>query len=133
MRLDQARRAMLITTLVLFFAACGDGGGGVSFAEPEDGATVSSPVRVVMQSEEIRIEEAGEVREGAGHFHIMVDVECVEPGQTIPEDDQHLHFGDASTEASIDLDPGEHTLCLQVGNGQHAALDATDEITITVG
>ncbi len=132
MRLARARRAMLISTLVLLFAACGDGGGGVSFVQPEDGATVSSPVRVVMQSEEIRIEEAGEVREGAGHFHIMVDVECVEPGQTIPEDDQHLHFGDASTEASVDLEPGEHTLCLQVGNGQHAALDATDEITITV-
>ena len=132
MRRARARRAVEFTILALLFAACGDGGGGVSFMEPQDGDTISSPVRVVMQSEEIRIEEAGEVREGAGHFHVMVDVDCVEPGQTIPEDDQHLHFGDASTEASIDLTPGEHTLCLQVGNGAHAALDATDEISITV-
>ncbi len=129
----RARGAMLFSILVLLFVACGDGNGGVSFAEPEDGQTVASPVQVRMQSEEIRIEEAGEVREGAGHFHIMVDTACVEPGETIPEDDQHLHFGDASTETTIDLDPGEHTLCLQVGNGRHTALDATDEITITVG
>lgn len=128
----RARGVPLFAALALALAACGDGG-GVSFAEPQDGETVSSPVRVVMQSEEITIEEAGEVREGAGHFHIMVDVGCVEPGETIPADsEQHLHFGDGSTEATVELDPGEHTLCLQVGDGAHTALDATDEITITV-
>ena len=132
MRRTRARRAVHFTILILLFVACGEGSGGVSFVEPQDGDTVSSPVQVRMQSEEIRIEEAGEVREGAGHFHIMVDVDCLEPGETIPEDDQHLHFGDASMEASIDLTPGEHTLCLQVGDGRHTALDATDQITITV-
>lgn len=132
MRRARARRAIPFTILVLLLTACGDGTGGVSFVEPQDGETVSSPVQVRMQSEEIRIEEAGEVREGAGHFHIMVDTDCVEPGETIPEDDQHLHFGDASTETSIELTPGEHTLCLQVGDGRHTALDATDEISVTV-
>ncbi len=126
-------RVVLAIAVALAFAACGDGTRGVSFVEPQDGATVSSPVRVVMQSEEITIEEAGEAREGAGHFHIMVDVGCVEPGETIPADsDQHLHFGDGSTETTIDLAPGEHTLCLQVGDGVHTALNATHDITITV-
>ena len=122
---------LLAIAAVLALAGCGDGDGGVSFAEPQDGATVASPVRAVMESEEVEIVEAGEPREGTGHFHIMVDAGCVEPGEIIPEDDQHLHFGDASTETTISLAPGEHSLCLQVGDGAHTALDDTDEITVT--
>lgn len=117
---------------MLALAACGNGAESVGFVEPDDGATVTSPVRVVMEAEGITIEPAGEVNEGAGHFHIMIDVGCVEPGVEIPADDQHVHFGDASTEASLELMPGEHTLCLQAGDGLHNALDATNEITITV-
>lgn len=30
------------------------------------------------------------------------------------------------------LEPGEHTLCLQAGNGAHEAPDLTDEVAITV-
>lgn len=30
------------------------------------------------------------------------------------------------------LEPGEHSLCLQTGDGVHTALDLTDEISITV-
>lgn len=135
MHTGSGARVPLVTVLVFSLAACaaGTGGtGGVSFAEPADGATVSSPVRVVMQSEEVTIEPAGEVQEGTGHFHVMVDVGCVEPGEVIPSDDDHLHFGDGSSETSVELEPGEHTLCLQVGDGLHTALDATHEITITV-
>jgi hypothetical protein len=80
----------------------------------------------------VTIEPAGEVQEGAGHFHVMVDVGCVEPGEVIPSDDDHLHFGDGSSETSVELEPAEHALCLQVGDGVHTALDATHEITVTV-
>ncbi|MGH2427676.1 MAG: DUF4399 domain-containing protein [Candidatus Limnocylindria bacterium] len=135
MHTGSGARVFLVTAVVLALAACADGTGGtggVSFAEPADGATVSSPVRLVMQSQEVTIEPAGEVQEGAGHFHVMVDVGCMEPGEVIPADDDHLHFGDGSTETSIELEPGEHTLCLQVGDGVHTALDATHEITVTV-
>lgn len=125
-------RVLVCTVMVLTLAACGDGAGSVSFVEPDDGATVSSPVSVVMQADGITIEPAGEVIEDAGHFHVMIDVGCVTPGDEIPADDQHVHFGDASTETTLELTPGEHTLCLQAGDGLHTALDATDEITITV-
>jgi hypothetical protein len=127
---------VVVTTLMiaLVVAACGNGDGAstVAFSEPTDGATVSSPVQVVMTAENIAIVPAGEPVEGEGHFHLMINVDCVTPGEVIPSDDQHLHFGDASTETTLDLPPGEHRLCLQLGDGVHTALDATDEITVTV-
>jgi hypothetical protein len=112
--------------------AAGGGAATVSFAEPTDGATVSSPVHVRMEASGLTIERAGEVREGAGHFHVMVDTACIPPGQPIPNDPTHLHFGMAQTETDIELAPGQHTLCLQAGDGAHTALDATEEIAITV-
>jgi len=128
------RRALTAVTLLVLAVGCSGGGSEptVSFASPEDGATVSSPVPVEMSAESLEIAEAGEVVEGEGHFHVMVDTECVETGETIPEDEQHLHFGDASTSTELDLEPGEHNLCLQAGDGSHAALGATDEISVTV-
>lgn len=104
----------------------------VYFASPEDGATVTDPVQVEMMAVNFTIEPAGEVRAGAGHFHIMIDVPCVTPGEVIPSDDSHLHFGQGQTSAELELAAGEHTLCLQAGDGAHVALDLTDTISITV-
>lgn len=133
--------------LVVGLAACGDddgddgsgrdegdaGAASAEFTAPADGAEVSSPVEVEMAAEGIDIVEAAEPAEGEGHFHVIVDHPgCIEPGDVIPEDDTHHHFGDASTSAEIDLEPGEHSLCLQIGDGTHNALDATHEIDITV-
>lgn len=128
-------RVLITVVAAALLVACGGDGGGeasVSFTSPEDGAEVSSPVQVEMAAEGLEIEPSGEVREGAGHFHIMIDTSCVTPGETIPEDDSHRHFGDGSTSAELELEPGEHELCLQAGDGAHEALDATDETTVNV-
>jgi hypothetical protein len=104
----------------------------VKFAEPVDGAKVAGAVKVRMEATGFTIEPAGEVKAGAGHFHIIVDGDCVAPGQVIPKDDTHLHYGMAQTEAELTLAAGSHTLCLQAGDGAHTALDLTDKITIEV-
>lgn len=127
-----SRIRVLAVATAFAVVACGNGDGSASFSQPADGATVSSPVDVVMVAEGIDIVPAGEPADGEGHFHIMVNVGCVAPGEVIPADEEHLHFGDASTETSLELPPGEHTLCLQVGDGMHIALDVTDEITVIV-
>jgi hypothetical protein len=62
----------------------------------------------------------------------MVDTACVPPGDTIVDDATHLRFADGSSQTELALAAGEHTLCLQAGDGQHAALDPADEITVTV-
>ena len=90
---------------------------------------------VTMQAENFTIEPAGERKPGAGHLHIIVDAECIKPGQDIPKDETHLHYGEGQLEADLDLTPGTHTLCLQAGDGQHIALRGegmTQKITITV-
>jgi Domain of unknown function (DUF4399) len=120
---------------IFVLAACGGGGGSsssVSFVEPGDGDTVSSPVHVAMDADGLTIERSGPVREGTGHLHLLVDTDCLEPGRTIPDDRTHRHLDDGATETDVALAPGDHTLCLQAGNGAHAALDLTDEIEITV-
>jgi hypothetical protein len=78
------------------------------------------------------VEPAGAVKAGAGHLHVMVDVPCVEPGQPIPKDDQHVHLGQGQLETQLVLAPGPHTLCLQAGDGAHTALPITREVTFTV-
>lgn len=105
----------------------------VSFAAPEDGATVERPVAVEFDaSENLTVEETGELSQTGGHFHVVVDGDAVEVGDQIPDDETHHHFGDGSTEAELELEPGEHDLLLQMGDGEHLALPETDEIGVTV-
>ena len=95
----------------------------VGFEQPADSATVSSPFEVVMAATGLVVEPSGEVNEGAGHFHILVDTDFVPAGQVIPTDEQHLHYGKGQTEISLELAPGEHTLRLQFADGLHTALE----------
>ena len=108
---------------------------GVSFVEPADGATVTSPFTVRFAAKGLTVEPAGDVHEGAGHFHVLINTDFIAPGETIPKDDSHLHFGDGAMQATLDLPPGTYTLRLQFANGAHMALAGDqyrDEITVTV-
>lgn len=136
---------LLLAVALMALAACGtdDGNGdsteatepdfSVAFESPADGDTVSSPVLLQMSASGVTLEPAGEANEGAGHLHVAVDVDCVEAGQPIPADDDYVHFGaEPLTERTINLEPGQRTLCLQLGDGEHIATAATDTITINV-
>lgn len=127
-------RLIVILLLAMVGAACtSDTDGRVFFEEPRDGALVVSPVPVVMVAEGFIVEPASEgVGVGRGHFHIIIDRPCVQPRLTVAADSEHLHFGGGQETALLDLEPGEHKLCLQVADASHTALDLTDEITITV-
>lgn len=105
----------------------------VSFAVPEDGASLTSPsVQWQATADGVTIEEAGEVTSGAGHYHIIVDTDPVRPGETIPTDDAHIHYGTGQKDGVLELEPGEHTLHLQVGDGAHTAMALTDSVDVTV-
>ncbi|MEZ4863792.1 MAG: DUF4399 domain-containing protein [Caldilineaceae bacterium] len=107
----------------------------VFFVEPTDGASVSSPFSVTMGVENFTLEPVGEVKEGFGHLHITVNDPCTEAGQPIPKDATHLHYGQGQSEATLDLLPGDYTLCLQAADGAHVALPGAEmqqEITVTV-
>jgi hypothetical protein len=58
-----------------------------------------------------------------GHHHVLVDVPLPKPGEAIPNDKNHLHFGAGQTEARIELPPGKHTLQLVLGDAEHVPHD----------
>jgi hypothetical protein len=116
-------------------------GAKVMFKEPADGAKVQGPlengkvsVHVQMGADGIAIKPAGAVEAGSGHHHVLVDVEPEAMGAVVPKDEQHLHFGQGQTEATLLLSPGEHTLRLQLADGIHRSygpqLSASIKITV---
>ena len=112
-----------------------DGEASVRFVRPLDGAIVSPTFEVAMEATGLTVEPAGEIREGAGHLHILVDTDFVEPGEIVPFDGQHLHFGKGQLTTVMTLTPGIHVLNLQFADGGHIALDGEqyrDTITVTV-
>lgn len=113
----------------------GSGAPRIWFIQPEQGAGATSPVAFEFGAENINIEPKGEVHAGAGHHHIGVDTECLPAGELIPEAAPWVHFGDGSAVIEMQLTPGEHTLTIQLGDGEHRTLDEPglcESITITV-
>jgi hypothetical protein len=105
----------------------------VSFDVPSAGTTCHSPyVQWKAAATGVTIEEAGQVNDGAGHYHIIVDTDPVTPGETIPSDDRHVHYGTGQTDGVLELDAGDHTLHLQVADGEHRAMGLTDTVEVTV-
>lgn len=104
----------------------------VYFIEPKDGTTVTSPVKVRMGVEGMAVEKAGQLIEGTGHHHLIIDGKPVAAGGVVPADEQHIHFGNGQTETEIELSRGKHTLTLQFADGAHRSYGAHMTQTITV-
>ncbi|MFL2964440.1 MAG: DUF4399 domain-containing protein [Methylophilaceae bacterium] len=91
---------------------------------PLDGETVSSPVKIVFGLQGMGIAPAGIKFNNTGHHHLLIDVaELPDVNSPIPSDDNHKHFGKGQTEAVIELQPGEHTLQLMLGDHMHIPHD----------
>jgi hypothetical protein len=104
----------------------------VLFAEPKDGAVIKGPVKVVMVVEGMQIKPANGVTEGTGHHHILINRDFMSPGQVIPTDDNHRHFGKGQTEAVLELPPGDYKLTLQFADGLHRSYGKDLSATINV-
>ena len=110
-------------------------GAKVYFIQPKDGASVTSPVQVVMGLSGMGIAPAGVDSPDTGHHHILIDADALNPDMPIPADDKHRHFGRGQTETTLELTPGKHTLQLVLGDRNHTPHDPpvmSPKITITV-
>jgi hypothetical protein len=108
-------------------------GAKVFFKNLKNGQMVSSPVKVEMGVEGIKLDTAGAIVAGEGHHHLLIDAgDSIASGLVIPKDSTHLHFGKAQTETEVKLTPGEHTLTLQYGDGIHRSYGAKLAATIKV-
>ena len=108
--------------------------GNVFFVEPADGATVSSPVKVVMGVEDVEVRAAGEIVPNTGHHHIIINGDFIPTETIVPDDENHLHYGAAQTETELELEPGEYTLTMQLADGIHRSYGEkfSAQIKITV-
>lgn len=108
----------------------------VFFVEPQDGATVKSPVALKFGVENYQLAavpqgDVTEARPGMGHHHVGVDTDCLPVGSPIPKASPWVHFGDAKTAIDMQLPPGSHRLALQLGDDKHTTLTGLCS-TITV-
>jgi Domain of unknown function (DUF4399) len=95
-------------------------GARVAILSPADGATVSSPVKVMLDVQGIALAPAGDPTPATGHHHLLVDVALpADQDLPLPKDDKHVHLGKAQTETEIALTPGTHTLQALLADGNH--------------
>ena len=114
-----------------------DDGPRVYFVNLEDGDVVTAPFRVVFGLSGIGVAPATADFDNTGHHHLLINetLEGEERDFAIPNDDQHLHFGGGQTETVLDLEPGDYTLQLVLGDKGHELHDPAIEsapIRITV-
>ena len=87
---------------------------------PQDGDTVSSPVKVIFGLNGMGVAPAGIKMKNTGHHHLLIDLNHLpDINLPIPSDEYHRHFGKGQTEALIELGKGEHTLQLILGDHMH--------------
>jgi hypothetical protein len=133
------RRCLALLAILTAVGACGstEAKPRVFFVEPQNGATVKSPVHLKFGLENYQLLPVPEgtvetSRPGVGHHHIGVDQDCLPAGTTIVRGTPSwVHFGTGSTEIDMQLAPGQHKLTLQVGDDQHKTIEGLCE-TITV-
>ena len=106
----------------------------VSFTEPADGATVSSPFKVKFAVSGMEVKPAGEMAANTGHHHLLINAAALKEGESVPFNDTHLHFGKGQTETEVKLAPGVYTLTMQFANGAHQSygpgLSNTIKVTV---
>jgi hypothetical protein len=136
------RGAILLAAVLVACAACAgeDGGGGGTTAERSlavrdvessvGGNTVLLPVDV----EGVDIVAAdGDTSGDSGHFHVFVDREPADVGETIPRERGVVHSPDNPVWV-VGLEPGSHELTVVVGDGTHHRIhgDLEDSVTVDV-
>lgn len=111
----------------------------VFFVEPQDGATVKSPVKLRFGLEGYELApvpkdpiKPEQVRAGMGHHHVGVNMDCLPAGTEIVKGTPSwVHFGTGNTEIDMQLEPGTHKLTLQLGDDLHRTIEGFCQ-TITV-
>ena len=121
-----------VVLAALAAAGCGSADAPASprvfFVQPENGATVKSPVKLEFGIENYQLAAvpAGTVtdaRPGMGHHHVGLDTQCLPAGSEIPKASPWVHFGTGNSTIDMQLPPGRHTLTLQLGNDLHRTIE----------
>jgi len=104
----------------------------VEIVAPEEASTGGSPVTLEVSASGVEIAPAADAVEGAAHYHAFVDLPAVAVGDAVPQDTAGVfHFG--SDALDLELEPGEHTVTVVLGDNTHTRLDVPEAtVTFTV-
>lgn len=107
----------------------------VFFLKPSASETISGPVKVEFGVDNIEIVPSGQDTPLSGHHHIIINADLPNMDLPIPADENYVHFGDGSSKTTLNLEKGEHTLQLILGDYLHIPHDPpiySEKITIIV-
>lgn len=104
----------------------------VSILEPANGATVGTTFKVRFGVKGLEVAPAGDIVANSGHHHLLINLDSITAGESIPFTEQHMHFGKGQTEAEVKLAPGTYKLTAQFANGAHQSYGKPLSQTITV-
>ncbi len=106
----------------------------VSILEPANNATVGTTFKVRFGAKGLEVAPAGDVVANSGHHHLLINLDSIASGESIPFTEKHMHFGKGQTEAEVKLAPGVYKLTAQFANGAHQSYGKvlSDTITVTV-
>jgi len=111
-------------------------GAEVYFSDLKDGATIPPKATIRFGLKEMGVAPAGSDRPNSGHHHLLIDGKALPPlDAPIPNDATHKHYGKGQTEDTIHLEPGTHTLQLDLGDAAHRQFDppiVSKKITVHV-
>lgn len=101
---------------------------------PKNGDEVTSPVTVVFGLKGMGVAPAGVEKDNTGHHHLLID-QAELPAEGVPMGADVQHFGGGQTQTEIELDAGEHSLQLILGDMAHVPLSpilSSEKITVKV-
>lgn len=106
----------------------------MSILEPANNATVPTTFKVRFGVKGMVVEPAGDIVANSGHNHLLINLDSVPTGESIPFSEQHMHFGKGQTETEVKLPPGVYKLTAQFANGAHQSYGKpmSHSITVTV-
>jgi len=104
----------------------------VDFKNLKNNQVVTSPLKIEFSVKGKKVRPAGQLVEGTGHHHLIINGKPVPKGQAVPADERHIHFGKGQTSTTIELKPGTHTLTLQFADGVHLSYGKKWSKTIKV-
>ncbi len=103
---------------------------------PANGEVVSSPFTVKFGLHGMGVAPAGVDYPDTGHHHLAINREVTNFDEPLITDEPDLlHFGGGQTEAVLELEPGEYTLQMILGDLDHVPHDPpimSAKVTITV-
>ena len=104
----------------------------VSIIEPANGTTVTSPFQVRFGVTGMALAAAGDVVANSGHHHLLINMDAMPAGESVPFTERHLHFGRGQANAEVTLPPGTYKLTAQFANGAHQSYGKAMSHTVTV-